>query len=123
MNKKSGYQYFGVLVFVILCFAGGYMYLNSDVYTVNQLNIQMNNMISKKDYKQMKSVVNNHDTYLFLRNLSSKDKVYDTSDFQGGSNENAYYVTVVNNKKLDVYMRKAGMASWEIKHVGKQSMS
>lgn len=45
----------------------------------------------------MKAVANNQDTYIFLRSLSSKDRVNDTSDFQGGSDENAYYVTVVKN--------------------------
>lgn len=68
----------------------------------------------------MKSVATNQDTYTFLRSLSSKDKVYDTSDFQGGSDKNAYYVTVVKKQSLDVYMRKTGIASWEIHHVEKQ---
>lgn len=40
--------------------------------------------------------------------------------FKGGSDENAYYVTVVKNQDLNVYMRKTGIASWEIRRVEKQ---
>lgn len=119
MKKKRWLSIFGVLV-LIICGVVAYIYLNSDMYTVNQVNSKMNSMIRGKNYKQIKAVANNQDTYIFLRSLSSKDRVNDTSDFQGGSDENAYYVTVVKNQDLNVYMRKTGIASWEIRRVEKQ---
>ncbi|MFC5190111.1 hypothetical protein ACFPIA_10045 [Pediococcus cellicola] len=108
------------MLVIIVCGVVAYVYLNSDMYTVNQVNSKMDSMIREKNYKQMKSVANNKHTYIFLRSLSSKDKVSDTSNFQGGSDKNAYYVTAVKSQKLAVYMRKTGVVSWEIRHVEKQ---
>lgn len=119
MKRKKWLSIFGVLV-IIVCGVVAYVYLNSDMYTVNQVNSKMDSMIREKNYKQMKSVANNKNTYIFLRSLSSKDKVNDTSNFQGGSDKNAYYVTAVKSQKLAVYMRKTGVVSWEIRHVEKQ---
>lgn len=72
------------MLVIIVCGVVAYVYLNSDMYTVNQVNSKMDSMIREKNYKQMKSVANNKHTYIFLRSLSSKDKVSDTSNFQGG---------------------------------------
>lgn len=80
----------------------------------------MNKMISQKDYKQMKKKSNNYNTYLFLKNLSDKDKFNDTTDSQGGSDKNLYFVTVIKKQGLDVYMRRINGNTWEVNHIEKQ---
>lgn len=47
MKKKRWLSIFGVLV-LIICGVVAYIYLNSDMYTVNQVNSKMNSMIRGK---------------------------------------------------------------------------
>ena len=52
--------------------------------------------------------------------LSNSTRCKDTSDFQGGTNKNAYYVTTLNKQKIGVRMYKASLFNWRIKYVEKQ---
>ena len=96
------------------------LYLYSDLHTVNQLNSEMNEMVYEKNYKQMKKVSANKATYLFLKSLSGTDRFNNTTDFQGGTDQNAYYVADIKKQALGVYMRKVGLINWKVAHVVKE---
>lgn len=116
MHSKSWWLALGLFLLGI----STYIFFHSDFYTANQLNYQMNKMVSQKDYQKMKSIASNQNTYSFLKNLSIKNKFQDTTDSQGGSNQDLYYVTVVKNQTLDVYIRKVNAINWQVIYVNKQ---
>ncbi|NRO84460.1 hypothetical protein IMAU10149_01041 [Lactobacillus helveticus] len=111
-----------LLVFAIIAvhlFFGG-IYLNSDVYVTHQVNTKVNRVIQARNTKELKRISNDKTTYKFLISLSNSTRCKDTSDFQGGTNKNAYYVTTLNKQKIGVHMYKASLFNWRIKNVEKQ---
>lgn len=100
-------------------FFGG-IYLNSDVYVTHQVNTKVNRVIQARNTKELKRISNDKTTYKFLISLSNSTRCKDTSDFQGGTNKNAYYVTTLNKQKIGVHMYKASLFNWRIKNVEKQ---
>ncbi|WP_349604549.1 hypothetical protein [Lactiplantibacillus plantarum] len=105
--KKRKLLVFAIIA-VALIFLGG-IYLNSDIYVTHQVNT-----------KELKRISNDKTTYKFLISLSNSTRCKDTSDFQGGTNKNAYYVTTLNKQKIGVHMYKASLFNWRIKYVEKQ---
>ena len=103
-----------LVVLVILVIAGGAMYSQSDMFTRNQLDRQVNSMIQNKDYQKMKKLSVNQETYDFLKKTAVDTKISNTSDSQGGSNSLLYYVTTVSGKNVSVYMKKTSQTSWGI---------
>lgn len=96
------------------------IYLNSDVYVTHQVNTKVNRVIQARNTKELKRISNDKTTYKFLISLSNSTRCKDTSDFQGGTNMNAYYVTTLNKQKIGVHMYKASLFNWRIKNVEKQ---
>ncbi|WP_203641457.1 hypothetical protein [Levilactobacillus andaensis] len=105
---------------VILVVAGGVMYFQSDMFTRNQLDGQVNRMIQNKDHQKMKKLSVNKATYDFLKKTSVETKVSHTSDSQGGSDRLLYYVTTISGKDVSVYMKKTSQTSWELNSIGLQ---
>lgn len=117
--KKRKLLVFAIIA-VALIFLGG-IYLNSDVYVTHQVNTKVNRVIQARNTKELKRISNDKTTYKFLISLSNSTRCKDTSDFQGGTNKNAYYVTTLNKQKIGVHMYKASLFNWRIKNVEKQS--
>lgn len=65
----------------------------------------INQMISSQDITKMKSISENDYTYDFFRNLPPNTKCEKTTDFQGGSRENAYYSTLLKNHPVAVNIK------------------
>ncbi|MCG0666183.1 hypothetical protein JH395_15665 (plasmid) [Lactiplantibacillus plantarum] len=116
--KKRKLLVFAIIA-VALIFLGG-IYLNSDVYVTHQVNTKVNRVIQARNTKELKRISNDKTTYKFLISLSNSTRCKDTSDFQGGTNKNAYYVTTLNKQKIGVHMYKASLFNWRIKNVEKQ---
>ncbi|MCM6845017.1 MAG: hypothetical protein ACTIJA_08590 [Bavariicoccus seileri] len=116
--KKRKLPVFAIIA-VALIFLGG-IYLNSDIYITHQVNTKVNRVIQAGNTKELKRISNDKTTYKFLISLSNSTRCKDTSDFQGGTNKNAYYVTTLNKQKIGVHMYKASLFNWRIKYVEKQ---
>ncbi len=118
LNMKKRKLLVFAIIAVHLFFWG--IYLNSDVYVTHQVNTKVNRVIQARNTKELKRISNDKTTYKFLISLSNSTRCKDTSDFQGGTNKNAYYVTTLNKQKIGVHMYKASLFNWRIKNVEKQ---
>lgn len=77
----------------------------------------MNSMLENHSTTKMKKLSANNSTFLFLKKTSSNTRVESTSDAQGGSTKELYYVTTVDHENIDIYMQKTGMLEWKIKKI------
>lgn len=111
MKNKILYSVLGLLTAILVGIGIFDFIINSEnAQPERALESEMNKMISKKDYKQMKKVSVDQKTYKLLKKLPSKTNIKDTTDSQGGSKNIDYRVTNVTvrgkEKSFGVTMRK-----------------
>lgn len=89
---------------------------------------QVDKLIENKDSDQIKKIAVDKKTYRFLMNLSPSVTAQNTSDAQGTSQNGqslaSYYVTVIKNKKINVWVTTSTkfhlIPKWKLKSIGLQ---
>ncbi|MFD0694974.1 hypothetical protein ACFQZT_12780 [Paenibacillus sp. GCM10027628] len=95
------------IIFMFLSFVG---YEHLDIMGSkggNVLNKQINKMISNHDLQKFKEVAKDNETYDFLIKLPNITRCEKTSDAQGGDQTTSYFVTVLNHRKVEVWMKRS----------------
>lgn len=105
INKK--YEFY-CTIFTLMLLLIGYVYLffSLGTYVSYELNYQINTMIKNHDIKEMKRVSDNKKMYVFLTHLNKYDSCKNTSDYQGGDQNDAWYGTEIKGKAIGVDMRR-----------------
>lgn len=90
------------------------VYFESGEYVRDLLIYQTNHMISHKDYNQMAKISANHETYQYLKGLSPKTRIRETSDDQGGTAHQSYYGAAIGKKNVSINMNQQSTFKWRL---------
>lgn len=68
---------------------------------------QLNSLIQTHNTVQLHNISVDDSTFKFLSNLPKEARCERTSDFQGGSETEGYYVTTIHGHKLSVWIKRS----------------
>lgn len=108
------------ILFIFAILATIFFFFYSGSYIPLSLDSQLDNIIKTHDVKTMQKIALNKKTLTFLKHLSSKERVRNTSDFEGGDKNIYHYATGIKNKTIGVDMKKVGLLNWHIKAVSEE---
>lgn len=112
MNRKNSIVAVACTGIALLLFFIVIMYNNPQTRGRVSLEKQLNTIIANHDIDQIKSLSQNERTYQFLARLSPTIQCKRTSDIQGMNRDSEYYyVTILDDRNVDVYVRKG---DWKV---------
>jgi hypothetical protein len=112
MNRKNSIFAVACTGIALLLFFIVIMYNNPQTRGRVSLEKQLNTIIANHAVDQIKSLSQNEQTYQFMARLSPTIQCKRTSDIQGMNRDSQYYyVTTLDDKNVDVYIRKG---DWKV---------
>ncbi|UYO02910.1 hypothetical protein [Paenibacillus sp. PSB04] len=112
MNRKHSIFAAACTGIALLLFFIVMMYNNPQTRGRVSLEKQLNTIIANHAVDQIKSLSQNEQTYQFMARLSPTIQCKRTSDIQGMDRDSQYYyVTTLDDRKVDVYVRKG---DWKV---------
>ncbi|WP_433614723.1 hypothetical protein [Paenibacillus cellulositrophicus] len=112
MNRKNSIIAAACTGIALLLFFIVMMYNNPQTRGRVSLEKQLNTIIATHAVDQIKSLSQNEQTYQFMARLSPTIQCKRTSDIQGMNRDSQYYyVTTLDDRKVDVYVRKG---DWKV---------
>lgn len=112
MNRKNSIFTVACTGIALLLFFIVMMYNHPQTRGRVSLEKQLNTIIANHAVDQIKSLSQNEQTYQFMARLSPTIQCKRTSDIQGMNRDSQYYyVTTLDDRKVDVYVRKG---DWKV---------
>lgn len=95
------------VIFVMALLIFGYEHFDIDGWKGSKtLEKQLNESILKHDTQMFKEIAEDDASYNFLSSLPKSIHCERTSGAQGGDQANTYYATVLNHRKVEVWMKR-----------------